>query len=250
MKRQHQTGKRAPWLCLIVVMGMSGAVSAQNNFDLAILAPGEILLNLSASEQQEVEQDTLHASLYYAAQGRDRIALQDEVNRVMAEALQLLEESDIEYSTQQYYVHQMQTGRPTRADSENPLWRAQQGVQLTSPDSAALLDTVAALQEMGLTMSGLNYSLSPQRHEQVSDALLAAALQKLGERARAAADALGKSGAELIEVSINGSDNMGYRGLSTMAMRSEAAMDVATPVAEPGRTTVTVSVSARAIVSP
>jgi len=250
MRRQYRTGTLALWLCVSVITGASGAANAQNNFDLDILAPGEILLNLSASEQREVEQDTLHASLYYAARGRDRAELQDEVNRVMAEVLQLLEDSDLEYSTQQYYVHQVQTGRPTRAETENPLWRAQQGVQLTSGDSAALLDMAAELQGRGLTMSGLNYSLSPERREQVSDALLEAALQKLGDRARAAADTLGKSRAELIEVSINGSDNNVYRPMSTMAMRSEAAMDVATPVAEPGITTVTLSVSARAILSP
>lgn len=250
MNRQYRTGDRALWPCMFLMLVTSGVASAQNSFDLDILAPGEIMLNLSASEQREVEQDTLHANLYYAAQGRDRVALQDEVNRVMAEALALLVDSGLEYSTQQYYVHNVQSGRPTRGEIENPLWRAQQGMQLTSQDSTALLDMVAELQGMGLTMSGLNYSLSPERHEEVSDSLMEAALQKLRERANSVAATLDKSGAELVEVSINGSDNNFYRSMSTMALRSEGAMDVATPVAEPGLTTVTLSVSARAILSP
>lgn len=250
MNRLQRYGSRTHWLCMVLMTVASGLAGAQNSFDLDILAPGEIMLNLSASEQREVEQDTLHANLYYAAQGRDRIALQDEVNRVMAEALALLADSGLDFATQQYYVHSVQAGRPTRVDSENPLWRAQQGVQLTSRDSAALLDRVAELQDMGLTMSGLNYSLSPERHEEVSDSLMEAVLQKLRDRANTVAATLDKSGAELVEVSINGSENNFNRSMSTMAMRSEAAMDVATPVAEPGLTTVTLSVSARAILSP
>jgi predicted secreted protein len=229
------------------VLAMSA--SAQNNFDLDILDQGEIMLNLNANEQAEVEQDTLHANLYFSSQGRDRVALQDEVNRKMAEALEVLESSELEYSTQQYRVYQVQSGRPTRGEIDNPLWRAQQGVELHSMDSAALLDLVARLQELGLTMSGLNYSLSPERHEEVSDSLMESALARLRSRAEAAAAAMGKSDVEFVEITMN--NNFGgamFRSANaTMAMES---MDVATPVAEPGLATVNFSVSARVILLP
>lgn len=237
-------------LLLVTLAGMSGETRAQNNYELGTLNPGQILLNLEASEQIEVEQDTLHATLIYAAQGRDRIALQNEVNRKMTEALALLEDGDVEYATQQYHVYQIQAGRPTRADIDNPVWRAQQGVMLTSQDSAALLELAAELQGMGLTMGSLNYSLSPARYEQVSDSLMEAALMKLRNRADTTAGTLGKSRAELVEVTLNASNNFFARGAPMMAMRAEAAMDMATPVAEPGMTTVMISVSARAVLSP
>ena len=225
------------------------AASAQNNFDLEVLNPGEVMLNLNANEQTQVEQDTLHANLYFAAQGRDRVALQDEVNRKMADAQEVLSESDLEYSIQQYRVFQIQPNRPTRGDPDSPMWRAQQAVQITSQDSAAVLDLVADLQAIGLTMGGMNYSLSNARQEEVADSLMAAALAKVNGRAEAAAAAMGKSGVEIVEITMNSNSNMGfYRSTSAMAM--EATMDVATPVAEPGMATVMFNVSARAILLP
>ena len=222
---------------------------AQNNFDLGLLNPGEIAINLNANEQTQVEQDTLHANLYFAAQGYDRVALQDEVNRKMAEAQEVLEESGLEYGIQQYSVYQIPTNRPTRGDPDNPYWRAQQSVQITSQDSSAVLDLVAELQALGLTMGGLNYSLSNARQEEVADSLMAAALAKVNARAEAAAAALGKSGVEIVELTLNSNNNGGfYRAPTAMAM--EASRDVATPVAEPGMTTVTFNVSARAILLP
>ena len=77
-----------------------------------------------------------------------------------------------------------------------------------------------------------------------------AALTKLRNRANATAAMLGKRSAELVEVTLNASNNFYARNMAVMAMPAEAAMDMAIPVAEPGMTTVMVSVSARAILSP
>ena len=225
-------------------------VQAQNNFNLEVLNPGEIMVNLNASEQTEVVQDTLHANLTYSAQGRDRVALQDEVNRIMAEVLEVLEDGDVDYSTQQYRVYQIQSGRPTRGDLDNPAWRAQQGVQLTSMDSDAVLDMVAELQELGMTMNGLSYSLSAQRQEEVADSLMEAALAKVRNRADATAAAMGKSSVEIVELTVNSNSNGGYYRGAVSALAMESSMDVATPVAEPGMTTVIFNVNARAILLP
>lgn len=242
---------RQVFAAVMLTAGLSCAqVSAQNNFSLDMLNPGEIMVNLNANEQTEVEQDTLHAGLVYTARGRDQVVVQDEVNRVMAEVQASLEGSEVESSIQRYYVHQIQPNRPTRGDLDNPMWQGRQGVQLTSQDSAALLELAADLQELGLTMSGMNYSLSPRRQEEVADTLMSAALEKLRSRAEATAAAMGKSSVEIVEITMNSSGGGGYyRGLST-AMAMESSMDVATPVAEPGLTTVSFNVSARAILLP
>lgn len=233
-------------LCVLCVIAAGTAV-AQNNFNLEALNPGEIMMNLNANEQVQVEQDTLHANLNYSAQGRDRVALQDEVNRKMAEAQGVLAGSDVESSIQQYRVFQVQPNRAIRGDAESPVWRAQQSLQLTSQDSAAVLDLVAELQGLGLTMGGMNYSLSNARQEEVADSLMADALAKVSARADAAAAALGKSGVEIVELTMNSGSNGGfYRA----AMTTASAMEVATPVAEPGMSTVTFNVSARAILLP
>jgi predicted secreted protein len=233
------------------VLALAGtATFAQNEFALGTRQPGQLLLNLNATEQRDVAQDTLNASLQYSAQGRDRTALQDEVNRGMRKALDILEDAKgVEYSTTQYQVYIVDAGRPTRADVDNPVWRAQQEVALTGMDSNALLEVMGQLQAAGLVVTSQYYSLSTERYEEVASDLMQAALAKLQSRANEAAAGLGKSTAELVEVSLDGSPNFAFRERAVYAMAADAAA-VAPPVAVPGETQVSMTVSARAVLSP
>lgn len=236
-----------PFICLLSPVETA---FAQNEFSLGALEPGQLLLNLNATEQRDVAQDTLNASLQYSAQGRDRTALQDEVNSAMRKALDILEEADeVEYFTTQYQVYVIDAGRPSRTDVENPVWRAQQDVALTSMDSDALLEAMGLLQAAGLVVTSQYYSLSTQKYEEVAADLMQSALAKLQRRANEAASGLGKSRAELVEVSLDGSPNFPFRE-SAVAYRMDAAAAVAPPVAEPGETQVAMTVSARAVLSP
>ena len=60
---------------------------AQNQLSLGELQSGQLVLNLNATEQQEVAQDTLNATLDFSIQGRDQVALQNRVNEALAKAL-------------------------------------------------------------------------------------------------------------------------------------------------------------------
>ena len=232
-------------LSLLMVMTCSSSLLAQNQFNLNELQTGQLVLNLSATEQLSVDQDTLNVYMQYSAQGRNTSALQNEVNEAMREALKILEATDnIEYSTQQYHVYNMQ-GR----NNQNPTWRAQQSIQMSSINAEALLVVTARLQQLGLTVNSMNYSLSSEKYEEVSDSLMNAALQKLQARANEAASTLNKATAALVEVSLNGGNNQLFRGaMASMAMDSMESMAV--PVAEPGTTQVSLTVSARALLSP
>ena len=223
---------------------------AQNEFSLETLNPGEILVNLSAMEQAQVEQDTLNVQLNYVAQGRDRVALQDEVNRAMAEAFELLAESDIEYSTQGYQVYPAQTAQLNRRGTDVSSWRAQQGVSLTSQDSDVVLSLMADLQGLGLTVGNLYYSLSAERQEEVADGLMDAALAKLRRQAQAAATSMGKRDVEIIEITLSNNSAGGFFGMRSSSMALATTADVAIPVGEPGLTTVVFTASARAILIP
>jgi len=243
-----------PGLTFSLLLGLLSPVPAalaQNQLSLGELQPGQLALNLSASEQQDVAQDTLNAVLEFASQGRDKVELQDQVNKSMQQALELLKTTEgINYQTTTYQVYIIQND-PGRFNVNNPVWRAQQSVQLDSLDSARLLDVIGQLQGMGLTVSNLFYSLSTEQYEKVAAELTGKVLQTLQARANAAADALNKSKAELVEVSLDGNSNfIAYRrgAYDMAAMSAEAA--VAPPVADPGETQVTVNVSARAILSP
>jgi len=233
------------FLSLLVMMTCSSSLLAQNQFNLNELKEGQLVLNLSATEQLSVDQDTLNVYMQYSAQGRNTTALQNEVNEAMREVLTILETTNnIEYSTQQYHVYNMQ-GR----NNQNPNWRAQQSIQMSSMNAEALLVVTARLQALGMTVSSMDYSLSSEKYEEVSDSLMNAALQKLQARANEAASTLNKSTAALVEVSLNGGNNQLFRGaMASMAMDSMESMAV--PVAEPGTTQVNLTVSARALLSP
>lgn len=101
-------------------------------------------------------------------------------------------------------------------------------------------------------MNGLNYTLSPEKAEEIKDSLMEAALVKLKARADRAAKALGKNNTALVEVTIDAGNNYyGAPMMRSMAMDSGAAMEkMATPVAEPGQSEITLTVNARALLSP
>ncbi len=236
---------------LLILISPSGFT--QNPFDLTDLDSGQLLLNLSVTEQTSVEQDTLNASLAYSVQGRDKVSLQNDVNAKMASTLEIIEAiSEIEYSTGQYYIYIFRPGRPSRNDIENPIWRAQQGLQLSSKNSEVLLEAVGELQAIGIEINRLDYSLSGEAFEQTSDSLLSIALEKLQSRANETAELLNKNSASLVEVTINGNRNPGFFQ-PRMAMMESSQPDSAqfeTPTAAPGKSEVSLNVSAKALLSP
>ena len=237
---------------LLLFLISSTPVMGQNNFDLDDLEDGELILNLNATEQINVEQDTLNVNLMFSRQGRDSTELQNEVNLAMREARDILDDTNnIDWSIQQYHVYNIQPQRQTRNDISNPVWRAQQNIQMKSLNSEALLVVTARLQQLGLTINNMYYSLSTEKHQEVSDSLLDAALLSLQARAERVANTLDKDEAELIDVNINGSPGF-FGGRMEMAARAsfDAAGAMAVPVAEPGETQVSVTVSARALLSP
>src|SRR5690606_30877633 len=122
-----------------------------------------------------------------------------------------------------------------------------------SKDSAALLKLTGDIQKMGFLMNGLNYTLSVEKTEEVRDELMVKALDKLKAKADKVTKALGKSGYELTDVNVDGGGPIAPM-YKAMAMRSDMAGSAerarAPPVAEPGETDVTLTVSARALLKP
>lgn len=212
------------------------------------LPDGHVAMSFSATERREVEQDLLVASLSYIATGRDSRALQDEINSAMKDAVaRARKEQNIKAQTGTYQVYEMTDPR-----TGEKKWRGSQNMTLKSKDADDILDLVGDLQEMELTMNGLSYTLDPETAVSVKDSLMEAALVQLQNRADRAAKALGKSSAELRNVSIDNND-MPYPQSEmyarSMAMESIAA-DIAAPVAEAGETTISLTVSASAILKP
>lgn len=221
---------------------------AQYQDPILTLPEGQVILNISATEQREVEQDLLVGTLSYVAQNRDSRALQNEINTAMAKAVEAAKaDTEVKVNTGAYQVYETTDER-----SKEKLWHGSQSITIQSMKSENVLTLAGKLQDMGLTMNGLSYTLAPATAIEVQDSLMEDALKQLQERAERAAKALGKSSAELRDVQVN-SSGIPYQPMMQRGamMKMEMAADsMAAPVAESGETTLSLNVSARAILKP
>ena len=244
----RHTPTRLPALALAGALALVAATSVARAGDGGLQLPpaGHTLVNLSASERMTLPQDLLSASLRIEARGAEPRKVQDDINKAMAKALALAKAAPtVKTSTGGYQVYEQRLERNVR------VWQGQQTVQLESKDSAALLELAGKLQGAGFAVSGLNWSLSPERAESVRDELMVKALGNLKAKAALVARTLGKSGYELTDVNLDGAPQPVpmYRAVRMeMAMAADGA--VAPPVAEAGETEVSVGVSARALLKP
>lgn len=239
-------------LCLF----QTSAAKAEDNA-LALPPTGHVLINLSATETRSLAQDQLMASLRIEKDDKTPEAVQNAVNTAMTAALELAKkETTVKVSTGGYYVYKNdepiidpKTGNHNGKFKST--WRASQTIDLVSKDAAKMLDLTGKIQGAGFVMNNLTYMLSPERAEAVRDEMMVLALKKLQAKAKIAADALGKSGYDLTDVNLD----MGGAAPSPMyAVRSmakmEMAADMAAPVADAGETSVSLTVSARALLKP
>lgn len=227
-------------------------------YNLAALPEGQTMLNVSANEWVEVEQDEIMADLRIELEGDDPAALQDKVNTMMSAALTKAKAvAGVEITTGQYYVHEdyREPPRPVddgpRLQPQGKSWRGTQTLTLTGQKADDILNLVGTLQADGLLMNGLSYALSAEKAEETRDGLLEAAIEKLRARASRVAKALGKSDVDLVELNVdsNGFATPPVPVMRAMAMDSmESSMKA--PSAEPGKTRVEMTVSARALLKP
>lgn len=235
-------------LAVAAALIMTPIASAQADDGLHLPPEGHTLLNLSASERVTMPQDTLMASLRIEAKSADTSKIQNDINTAMEKAIaEAKKVKGVKVSTGSYYVYEQQVDQRTK------IWLGQQTIELESKDSAALLKLTGDIQKMGFLMNGLNYTLSVEKTEEVRDELMVKALDKLKAKAEKVTKALGKSGYELTDVNVDGGGPIAPM-YKAMAMRADMAgaseMAMAAPVAEPGETDVTLTVSARALLKP
>ena len=223
--------------------------AAQDYKTILDLPEGTSLVSLSATERVEIEQDLLVATLRYESENESARVVQDTINKKMKDALDKAKKvSSVKAATQQYHVYEYDPNRHKQLKNRKKLWRGQQGLMVKGKKADELLELVGELQEMGLSMNGLNYQVSPELLEETRDSLLEDALKKLTAKANRTAKALGKSKAELKQINVNMGGG-GYYPKARMAMMETAAdsMAMSAPVAAPGESQVTLTVSAQAL---
>ncbi len=217
--------------------------SAQN---IELLPEGQTLISLSVTEKISVEQDTLTAVLRIESENKDAQILQREINAAMAQALERTDDvASVEVATGYYSVYQFnnapQGGRTDRQ------WRGAQSITLESTDAQTVLELAGEIQELGFVMNNLSYSLSTQRADEIRDGLMESAIVRAQANAERAAQAMGKSDVDIATISID--EAMGYAQPLMMArsMAMDSVAEKANPVAEAGKSEVSLTVRIQAV---
>ncbi|MCF8496587.1 MAG: SIMPL domain-containing protein [Alphaproteobacteria bacterium] len=243
---------RLPALILTALLLLPAPAFAQDMNTLLDIPDGATMVNLSVNERVEVDQDLLVANLQIQAENNDGRALQDEINKTMKKAVDAAKAAPtVKVSTQSYQVYPYdQNPDPKRGENIIRKWRGSQELMLKSTDSTALLKLTGDLQEMGLNITSLNYTVSPELLEETQNSLLEGALLKLKTKADRTAKALGKNTVDLLNINV---DTGGYypqpmmMGGVAMDMMSAKA-EMASPVAEAGQSEISLNVSAQVLI--
>jgi uncharacterized protein len=200
---------------------------------------GMTVLHLSQTAERPVVRDLLRAELRVEETGPDARSVQSAINRRAAAAL--------DHARQVQGVH-VETGSYSvgeeRPQNGPERWRGSQSVILTGKDADSLLKLTGALQSDGLSVSALNYDLSPETMRGAEEDLTAEALAGLDHRAASIADRMHLNVARYRDLRV-GNAETGGRPVPRFA-----AMAVAAPVAEPGEAIVRVTVEADLLLAP
>jgi len=246
--RKRVFGVAVSLAILLVFIGASSTF-AETDKDVILSLPDEqVILSISATEQREVQEDLLVATLGISAENADARVVQNEINSAMQKALTVVSGASlIDVNTGNYQVYETRDPR-----TKEKKWQGRQTLVLKSREAQALLELVSKIQGEGFTVSSLNYTLDPQTARSLQDDMLEAALLRLQKRAARAAKALGKSHAELKDVTVQDEQNpYPENGPSVYRMQASSfAGEVAPPVAQAGKTTVSLTVAARALLKP
>ncbi|MDX1492245.1 MAG: SIMPL domain-containing protein [Pseudohongiellaceae bacterium] len=231
-------------LTAIFMIGLGAGFNSAMAQDISMLPDGQTLIVLSATERVEVEQDVLQAMLRVEIEDADNVQLQSDINEKMAQALDAANpDAALEVATGRYSVYRVNSSPQLRSKE---IWRGSQTLTLTSKDASAILAMVSRLQEMGLLLGQLSYTLSSEKADEVRESLLESAIQKAKNTAQRTATALGKSEVEIASISIDESFNIGRPVMERVqAMSSAASFDA--PVAQASETQVSLTVRVQAI---
>lgn len=224
-------------LALLLVSGTAGAQAPAARDD------GITVLHLSEFAERALRQDRLTIQLRAEVTGPDAARVQAEINRRMSAALERARAvPNVRAETRGYWVHQE---RPQNAPVR---WRGQQTLALIAGDTAAALTLAGELQQGGLVMSGMNFDLRPESARAAQDALTAEAIGRLRERAARVAEAMTLTVRQIRDLRVGQVD--GTMPPRPLMMRAEAASAAAPPVAEPGESTIRVTVDAEIVLAP
>lgn len=241
----------------LLLVTMTPAFADDDRDNLGLPPEGQTLVNLSATENKNLKQDLLVASMRIEVKNENARTAQKEINEKMKKALEIAKKYDtLKIETGSYSIYEnhepiidIKTGEVT---GQEKLWRGSQMLTIKSVDSENVLKATGEIQDLGFVMNDLQYTLSPEVAEKERDALLVTALEKLQAKAAVIAKALGKGNYELADVTVDSAypQPVYYARAPKMEMAMAADASMAPPSAEAGESTVSMTVSARVLLKP
>jgi predicted secreted protein len=201
---------------------------------------GAAIADFSVSASRTVTPDTLTASLAYVVTGNSLAAVQQQLNAAMKGFVATAKAgAGYKVSTGRYHAGEAY-GRNGQKSGQ---FQAQQTLTLTGTDTQNILDMVAKLQQAGLQVQGLYYSMSAAQAGSLNNELLAEAVAKANTTAQALSNAVGALGFELVQISPtlpgDGASNGGMRAMAASVESAGAAFDA--PTAEAAEATITLT---------
>lgn len=215
-------------LCIVVFsINVSPATAEESHYDR---------VNLSADASEEIENDTLVAVLYTQSEGHQLAALSNQVNETMTQSIKLCKKyKDVDVQTLAYQTY------PVYKKQHIVGWRVRQSLRLKSMDISGMSKLISELQN-NLGVESMHYTVSRQLREKMETQLIGQAIKAFQTRADNIARHLGHKKFRLVQMDVRTQDTRPHQ----MDMRTTARVlesSVATPAIEPGKQTMSVTVS-------
>lgn len=220
--------QKLSWLLLVALIPAPGALAA----DAA--PPRYNTVTLQADVQREVQNDLLSATLFVEANDATPAAVANAVNRSVNEALRVAKE----YKAVRVRSGNNQTYPVYSKANQLQGWRGRGEIGLESRDFEAASALIGRLQST-MQLAGMQFTVAQESRRAVENELITEAIAAFKARAEIARAALGGRGYEL--QNLNVSSNRPMPPQPYMAMRAQAAQEVASPNLEGGISVITVS---------
>lgn len=196
------------------------------------------LIELSAQASRQVSNDVMQATLFAEAAGLQPAALAATVNKQLAAAMvaaKKISSVRVENGDYQSFANYQ--------DGKQQGWRTRAELRLESKDFAALATLIGELQNDGMQLGNLQFSVSPQLRNKTESELISEALQAFQQRADVVRQSLKKNSVKIVSIRIDAQGSFPpprpmYKANAMMAMDVAAA-----PPAEAGNSEITVVAS-------
>jgi predicted secreted protein len=208
------------------------------------------VVTLGAEASREVPQDLLSITLAVTREGTEAAAVQSQLRQTLdaalTEARKVVRPGLLELRTGAFSLYPRYSTKPAGGNAING-WQGRAELVIEGSDTAAISQLAGRL--TALTVARVAFSLSREAREKVEAEVAAAAIGRFKARAESYAQQFGFGSYSLREVAVGGAEAGGMQPVYRAAAMSARGSDEAQPI-EPGKTTVSVTVTGSIQLSP